>query len=176
MAVGTGGHHADYCFLLTRTDPEAPKHKGISYLLVPMRQPGIEVRGITQPDGTAEFCEVFFTDARIPLENIVGEVDGGWSVANSLLGHERGEEAATNPILFRAELDRLIAMAKARERTGDAVVRNHLADAYTRCEVMRFLGLRILTGVLKDGVLAASARGRSSVRTAFQSSPPNDGS
>src|SRR5688572_183671 len=57
----TQGHHADYCFLLTRTDPDAPKHKGISYLLVPMRQPGVEVRGITQPDGTAEFCEVFFT-------------------------------------------------------------------------------------------------------------------
>jgi alkylation response protein AidB-like acyl-CoA dehydrogenase len=60
----TQGHHADYCFLLTRTDPDAPKHKGISYILVPMKQHGIEVRGITQPDGTAEFCEVFFDDAR----------------------------------------------------------------------------------------------------------------
>ena len=62
----TQGDDADFCFLLTRTDPQAPKHKGISYLLVPMRQDGIEVRRITQPDGTAEFCEVFFNDARCP--------------------------------------------------------------------------------------------------------------
>ncbi len=86
----TGGHHAHYCFLLTRTDPEAPKHKGISYLLVPMRQPGVEVRGITQPDGTAEFCEVFFTDARCPKDNVVGGVNKGWKVANSTLAFERG--------------------------------------------------------------------------------------
>ena len=82
----TQGHHADYCFLLTRTDPDAPKHKGISYLLVPMHQPGIEVRGITQPDGTAEFCEVFFDDARCPKDNVVGGVNNGWKVANSTLG------------------------------------------------------------------------------------------
>ena len=71
----TQGHHADYCFLLTRTDQSAPKHAGISYLLVPMRQDGVEVRGITQPDGTAEFCEVFFTDARCPADNVVGGVN-----------------------------------------------------------------------------------------------------
>jgi alkylation response protein AidB-like acyl-CoA dehydrogenase len=81
----TQGHHADYCFLLTRTDPDAPKHKGISYLLVPMHQPGVEVRGIVQPDGTAEFCEVFFTDARCPKDNVVGGVNNGWKVANSTL-------------------------------------------------------------------------------------------
>ena len=68
----TGGHHADYCFLLTRTDTTGVKHAGITYLLVPMRQPGVEVRGIVQPDGTAEFCEVFFTDARCSKNNVVG--------------------------------------------------------------------------------------------------------
>lgn len=73
----TGGHHADYCFLLTRTDPSAVKHAGITYLLVPMRQPGVEVRGIVQPDGTAEFCEVFFTDARCSKNNVVGGVNNG---------------------------------------------------------------------------------------------------
>ena len=91
----TGGHHADYCFLLTRTDPDAPKHKGISYLLVPMHQPGVEVRGIVQPDGTAEFCEVFFTDARCPKDNVVGGVNNGWKVANSTLAFERGMSATT---------------------------------------------------------------------------------
>ena len=91
----TQGHHADYCFLLTRTDPDAPKHKGISYLLVPMRQAGVEVRGIVQPDGTAEFCEVFFDNARCPKDNVVGGVNNGWKVANSTLAFERGMSATT---------------------------------------------------------------------------------
>ncbi|MFM8418073.1 MAG: acyl-CoA dehydrogenase family protein, partial [Actinomycetota bacterium] len=99
----TGGHHADYCFLLTRTDPTAPKHKGISYLLVPMRQPGVEVRGITQPDGTAEFCEVFFTDARCPKDNVVGGANNGWKVANSTLAFERGMSATTGYRRFEEE-------------------------------------------------------------------------
>ena len=91
----TGGHHADYCFLLTRTDPSVVKHEGITYLLVPMRQPGVEVRGIVQPDGTAEFCEVFFTDARCSKNNVVGGVNNGWKVANSTLAFERGMSATT---------------------------------------------------------------------------------
>ena len=73
----TQGHHADYCFLLTRTDPDVKKHAGISYMLVPMRQEGVEVRGITQPDGTAEFCEVFFDNARCPKDAVVGGVNNG---------------------------------------------------------------------------------------------------
>ena len=101
----TGGHHADYCFLLTRTDPDAPKHKGISYLLVPMQQPGVEVRGITQPDGTAEFCEVFFDDARCPKDNVVGGVNNGWKVANSTLGFERGMSATTGYRRFEEEFE-----------------------------------------------------------------------
>ncbi len=109
----TGGHHADYCFLLTRTDPEAPKHKGISYLLVPMRQPGVEVRGITQPDGTAEFCEVFFTDARCPKDNVVGGVNNGWKVANSTLAFERGQSATTGYRRFEDEFNLLVARAVA---------------------------------------------------------------
>src|ERR687897_310424 len=109
----TGGHHADYCFLLTRTDPDAPKHKGISYLLVPMRQPGVEVRGITQPDGTAEFTEVFFTDARCPKDNVVGGLNNGWQVAMTTLGFERGSSATTGHRRFEKELE--VIIAKARE-------------------------------------------------------------
>ncbi len=86
----TQAQHADYIFLLARTDPDAPKHAGISYLLVPMRQPGVEVRPITQVDGTAEFNEVFFTDARCPADNVVGGVNNGWKVAMTTLGFERG--------------------------------------------------------------------------------------
>ena len=112
----TGGHHADYCFLLTRTDPDAPKHKGISYLLVPMHQPGVEVRGITQPDGTAEFCEVFFTDARCPKDNVVGGVNNGWKVANSTLAFERGMSATTGYRRFEEEYKLMVAAATEQRR------------------------------------------------------------
>ena len=148
---------ANRIFVLARTDSEAPKHRGISFLLVDLDQPGIEVRPIKALSGESEFNEVFFTAATTPSEQIVGPVNGGWAVAMSLLGLERGDEAATNPILFRAELERLFAMARARERIGDPLVRDRLADAYIRCEIMRFLGMRILTGVLKEGSLGPEA-------------------
>ena len=148
---------ANRIFLLARTDPAAPKNRGITFLLVDLDQPGIEVRAIRAMSGDSEFNEVFFTGATTPADHVVGRVDEGWSVALTLLSLERGEEAATNPILFRAELDRLLAMAKARGRTADLVVRDRLADLYARCEVMRFLGLRILTGVLRDATLGPEA-------------------
>ena len=104
----TQAQYADYIFLLARTDPEASKHKGISYLLVPMKQPGIEVRPIVQPDGSAEFNEVFFTEARCPRENVVGGVNNGWKVAMTTLGFERGSSATTSYRRFERELDAII--------------------------------------------------------------------
>jgi alkylation response protein AidB-like acyl-CoA dehydrogenase len=144
-------------FLLARTDPDVPKHRGISFLLCPMDAPGVEVRPIRVLTGETEFCEVFFTDVRTPVENVIGEVNGGWAVAMSLLGFERGEEAATNPIFFRAELDRLIELARECGRDGDPVIRDRLAWCYTKVEVMRFLGYRILTGYLRSGALGPEA-------------------
>jgi alkylation response protein AidB-like acyl-CoA dehydrogenase len=144
---------ANWIFVLARSDPQAPKHRGITFLLVELDQPGIEIRPIRALSGESEFNEVFFHDAVTPADHVVGDVHGGWAVATSLLGLERGEEAATNPILFRAELDRLVAMAAERGRLSDPVVRDEVAQAYARCEIMRFLGLRILTGVLRDGAL-----------------------
>jgi alkylation response protein AidB-like acyl-CoA dehydrogenase len=148
---------ANWTFLLARTDPAAPKHHGITFLLVDMRQPGVEVRPITAMSGDSEFNEVFFTAAITPADHVVGEVNGGWAVATTLLGLERGEEAATNPIMFRAELDRLLSMAKQRGATADPMLRDRLADLYARCEIMRFVGLRILTGVLERGTLGPEA-------------------
>jgi alkylation response protein AidB-like acyl-CoA dehydrogenase len=148
---------ANRIFVLARTNPTAPKHRGISFLLVDMRQPGVEVRPIRAMSGESEFNEVFFDAATAPADAVVGEVDGGWAVASTLLGLERGEEAATNPILFRAELDRLVAMAQERGRAAEPVVRDRLADLYVRCEVMRFIGLRILTSVLREGALGPEA-------------------
>jgi alkylation response protein AidB-like acyl-CoA dehydrogenase len=148
---------ASWIFLLARTNQEAPKHKGLSFLLCPLDQRGIEVRPITMLNGTTEFNEVFFTDARTRVDNIVGAVDGGWTVAMTLLGHERGEEAAINPILFRAELDRLLQLARDFGRAADPLVRDRLAWCYTQVETMRFLGYRILTGYLRGGELGAAA-------------------
>ncbi len=115
----SAGHLANWIFVLCRTDADAPKHKGITFLLCPMDQPGIEVRPIKMITGDSEFNEVFFTDARCPKENVVGEVNGGWGVAMTLLGYERGEAAATFPLKFRTELDRLIAVAKEHGRADE---------------------------------------------------------
>jgi alkylation response protein AidB-like acyl-CoA dehydrogenase len=149
---------ANRIFVLARTNPEAKKHAGITFLLVDMDQPGVDVRPIRALSGESEFNEVFFDAATTPANHVVGEVDRGWAVATTLLGLERGEEAATNPILFRAELDRLVAMAQYRGLAADPIVRQRLADAHIRCEIMRFLGMRILTGVLRgDGTLGPEA-------------------
>ncbi|NCZ86691.1 MAG: acyl-CoA dehydrogenase, partial [Actinobacteria bacterium] len=154
----TGGHHADYCFLLTRTDATAPKHKGISYLLVPMRQPGVEVRGITQPDGTAEFCEVFFTDARCPKDNVVGGVNNGWQVANSTLAFERGMSATTGYRRFEEEYRLMLAAAIENGRICDHGTRQRLMQFYSKIQILRFNGLRSLGATLSEkkdlGVIA----------------------
>src|SRR3954464_15991741 len=128
----TQAQFADYIFLLARTDPAAPKHKGISYLLVPMRQPGVEVRGITQPDGTAELCEVFFDDARCPKDNVVGGVNNGWKVANSTLGFERGQSATTGYRRFEEEFKQMVAAAQENGAIDDPHIRQRLAQYYTK--------------------------------------------
>jgi alkylation response protein AidB-like acyl-CoA dehydrogenase len=144
----TQAQYADYVFLLARTNPDAPKHKGISYLLVPMKQPGIEVRPIKQPDGTAEFNEVFFTDARCPKENVVGGVDNGWSVAMTTLGFERGASSTTGHRRFQKELDVIIKEARKSGRLSDPLVRQTLAKAWTKVKIMQINGYRSLTDAL----------------------------
>jgi alkylation response protein AidB-like acyl-CoA dehydrogenase len=157
----TGGHHADYCFLLTRTDADAPKHKGISYLLVPMRQEGVEVRGIVQPDGTAEFCEVFFTNARCPKDNVVGGVNNGWKVANSTLAFERGMSATTGYRRFEEEYKMMVRAATENGAIEREDIRQRLMQYYTKIQILRINGLRSLTATLNNtkdlGVAALGA-------------------
>jgi alkylation response protein AidB-like acyl-CoA dehydrogenase len=148
---------ANWIFVLARTDPTVPKHRGISFLLCPMATPGVEVRPIRMLTGGSEFNEVFFDGARVPESNVVGPVNGGWAVAMSLLGHERGEEAALNPIMFRHEYDRLVALAREYGRIDEPLIRDQLAWCYERVEIMRLLGLRILTQYLRDGDLGPAA-------------------
>jgi alkylation response protein AidB-like acyl-CoA dehydrogenase len=141
---------ADFIFVLARTDPDAPKHKGISYLLCPMKQPGIEVRPIKQIDGSAEFYEVFFTDARCPKDNVVGGVNGGWKVAMTTLGFERGTSATTGYRRFEKELKAIVDLARDNGAAADPRIRQGLAHAWSKVQIMRVNGLRSLTSVLQD--------------------------
>ena len=144
----SAGHLADHIFVLARTDPESPKHKGITFLLVDMRQPGVEVQPIKMMSGESEFNETFFTDAVTPKENVVGGVNNGWAVAMTLLGYERGEAAATMPVRFQAELDRLVALARANGKADDPLIRQRLAWCHSKVQIMRYLGMRTLTRFL----------------------------
>jgi alkylation response protein AidB-like acyl-CoA dehydrogenase len=141
----TQAQFADYCFLLARTDANVKKQAGISYLLVPMDQPGIEVRGITQPDGTAEFNEVFFADARCPIDNVVGGLNNGWAVANTTLGFERGQSATTGYRRFLEEWEVMVDEARRRDALDDPLIRQRLAWYYSKIQIIRVNGLRTLT-------------------------------
>ena len=136
----SGGHLANWIFVLVRTNPQAPPHRGISMLLVPRDLDGVEVRPSRNMGGEVDFNEVYFTNARCPKDNVLGEVDNGWRVAMTLLGFERGEAAATLPIMFRSELERLFDLARENGAAEDPVMRDKLADIYIANEVMRFLG------------------------------------
>jgi alkylation response protein AidB-like acyl-CoA dehydrogenase len=150
----TQAQYADYVFLLARTDQEAPKHKGISYLLVPMRQEGIEVRPIAQIDGSAEFNEVFFTNARCPKENVVGGVNNGWAVAMDTLGFERGTSATTGHRRFQKELEVIIEAARRNGKSADPIVRQGLARAWAKVKILEINGLRTLNAALNNDLSA----------------------
>lgn len=136
---------ADWCFVLCRTDPEAPKHRGLSYLLVPMRQEGIEVRPIVQITGDSEFSEVFFDGARTAAENIVGRPGDGWKVAMGTLAFERGTLTLGQQLDFRNELLEIIDVARRNGRARDPLVRQRIADAWMGLEIMRANALRTLS-------------------------------
>jgi alkylation response protein AidB-like acyl-CoA dehydrogenase len=146
----TQAQHADYVFLLTRTDPNAPQHAGISYLLVPMHQEGIEVRPITQVDGSAEFNEVFFTNARCPKDNIVGGLNNGWKVAMTTLGFERGSSATTGYRRFLKEWEFIVKEAQRVNKSQDELVRDALVKAWSKVKIMEINGYRTLTDALNN--------------------------
>ena len=145
-------HQADWCFVVCRTEPGSERHHGLSYLLVPMDQPGVEVRPITQLTRTSEFNEVFFDGARTSADHVVGEVGQGWKVALATLAFERGVGLLGHQLSFRRELDHLVAVAKDNGRAGDPVIRQRLARSYAELEILRFNTLRSLSGY--DGPVA----------------------
>ena len=149
----SSGHTANWIFVLCRTDPDAPKHKGISFLLCPMDQPGVEVRPIINITGSHDFNEVYFTDARTARDCVIGGVHDGWRVANQLLAFERGDDVSLVSYRMRAVVDGLFVIARERGLDDDPVVRQRLAWAYSNVEILRFYGLRMLTQVLGHGAL-----------------------
>lgn len=148
---------ADWCILVVRTDPEAPKHAGLSYLIVDMHSPGVEVRPLVQITGDPEFNEIFFTDVRVPRESILGEPGDGWKVAMTTLLHERG----TLGFALSAELERMVNRLvelvgqpgpDGRRPADDPVVREAVAREWAEMQSLRFTNYRSLTALLETGV------------------------
>ena len=134
----------DWGFLLVRTDPEAPKHRGITFLLVEMATPGIEARPLVQMNGSAHFNEVFFTDVRIPADNVVGDIDGGWGPARTVLLNESafiGDRKGTSVLSPLSEL------ARRHSRLDDPLVRQRLADVWARERMQRWMGEAVQNAV-----------------------------
>ena len=138
--------HADWCFVVARTGEGARRHDGLSYLLVPLRQEGVEVRPILQLTGTSEFNEVFFDGATTHVGNVVGEVGDGWKVAMGTLGFERGVSTLAQQIAFRLELDCVIETARGNGRIADPILRDRITRAHLDLEVIRLHALRTLGG------------------------------
>ena len=145
-------HQAGWCFVVCRTEPGSTRHHGLSYLLVPMDQPGVEVRPIEQLTRTSEFNEVFFDGARTAADHVVGTVGDGWRVALATLGFERGVAMLGHQLSFRREYDRLVEVARGNGRAADPLVRQRLAAAFAELSIMRYNTLRSLSGV--DGPVA----------------------
>ncbi len=136
--------YADWCFVIARTEPGSERHRGLSYLLVPMDQAGVEVRPIVQITGTSEFSEVFFEDAETAAENVVGEPGEGWKVAMGTLGFERGVATLGDQIGFERELERVVVAARANGAIERPQIADRIADAWIGLRTMRFQALRTL--------------------------------
>ena len=139
----SGAHYSDWGILLTRTDPTAPKHRGITYFLVDMRTPGIDVRPLRQITGQAHFNEVFLSDVRVPVANVLGAVNDGWRVAQTTLANERALIGGGAGSGWRD----IRVLARETGAGRDPVLRQELASAFTRFELTRFLGYRVQTAL-----------------------------
>ncbi len=146
--------HSTLGILLARTDPDVPKHKGITYFILDMATPGLDIRPLRQITGHAHFSEVFLDEVRIPAANVVGEVNGGWACAITTLSNER---AAISGSDRGKEFNLLLDLARERGVTGDAVVRQRLADSWTRHQILTFLGYRMQTALSKGTPMGAEA-------------------
>jgi alkylation response protein AidB-like acyl-CoA dehydrogenase len=140
----SGAQDSDWAILIARTSPDAPKHKGITYFLVDMRTPGIEVRPLRQITGFAHFNEVFLTDVAIPADNVVGTVDNGWAVTHTTLSNERTLIGGSGQGLTT---DQVLDLARRYGGNANPLVRQHIAAFYTRAQLLRFMNYRVQTAL-----------------------------
>lgn len=147
---------ANWMFALVRTDSSASKHEGITYLLIDMASPGIDVRPIKQITGEGEFSEVFFDDVRVPASNVVGEIDHGWQIAHTTLGHERGTAFLGSQLRYERIVDELVVLAQNANYAGasaakNAMVRDDIGRCIAEVAIMKYNGFRGLTRIMKEG-------------------------
>jgi alkylation response protein AidB-like acyl-CoA dehydrogenase len=150
------GWVADWCALVTRSDTSSQKHAGLTYLLVDMKSPGIEVRPLRQMTGESEFTEVFFHDVKVPIEHVLGQQGDGWRVALGTLAHERATLGVVFQVQMRRQLDRLIAIWRHMAASGlstanAAIIEQKLAQAYVENEVLRLNHLRAISRIMQTG-------------------------
>jgi alkylation response protein AidB-like acyl-CoA dehydrogenase len=143
-------HLADFCILLTRSDPESSRHAGLTYLIVDMHAPGVEVRPLRQITGEAEFNEIFFTDVLVPSENLLGEIGGGWQVAMTTLLHERGTLGFALQATLEVQIRKLIGLA--RDRGADLLQRERIAREWIELQALRYTNYRSLSALVKTGM------------------------
>jgi alkylation response protein AidB-like acyl-CoA dehydrogenase len=144
-------HLADWCILLTRSDPESQKHAGLTYLLVDMHSAGVEVRPLRQITGDAEFNEIFFTDVEVPADNVLGEVGGGWAVAMTTLLHERGTLGFALTGRLELALRKLLGLARERQ-VEDAHLRDRIAREWIELQALKYTNYRALTSLVETGI------------------------
>ena len=146
----TRAHIADWCELLVRTDADAPKHQGITWLILDMHQPGVDVRPMKTLDGESHFCEVFLDEARVPVANRVGEENDGWRVTNVTLRFERGTAFAQHIITLRSQLRRVVELAG--DRAADPGFRRHVGRLDARVEALWHMTQRCVTEAEATGI------------------------
>jgi alkylation response protein AidB-like acyl-CoA dehydrogenase len=147
----SAAQHSKWCMLVARTDPEAAKHKGLSYFLMDMEQDAVQVRPLVQITGEAEFNELFIEEARVPDANLVGGAGNGWKVALTTLMNERAGLAFFLQVRMRRMLDELFDDAAARGALEDPLIADRLGDLHVRCEVLRLMAWRGLSAIQKYG-------------------------
>ncbi len=150
-------HYSDFCILLARTDPSAEKHRGLTYFILPMGAPGVEVRPLRQITGEAEFNEIFMDGVRVPAANVVGRPGDGWNVAITTLMHERANLAVMLTVRLEVALGRLIDLARRTRRNGrraadDPLVRDRVAHLWSELQAIRLTNYRALSTMLATGM------------------------
>jgi alkylation response protein AidB-like acyl-CoA dehydrogenase len=144
-------HIADFCILVGRSDPDSERHAGLTYVIADMKVPGVEVRPLRQITGEAEFNEIFFTDAEVPGENLLGEIGGGWQVAMTTLLHERGTLGFALTGALEMQVTKLIALAKERG-VDDPLLRDRVAQEWIELQALKLTNYRSLTTLMETGI------------------------